>query len=141
MIRSTLAVLAACFLAAPAAVAQEVAAEEVTGVKRYLVTMFKLGPEGRSSLKDIIWGTWLPAMKEAGVPPPIILHPDDGEWDMIFISPLPGGYTDLHFNVSPSEAKWIAVAEKKVGKKALDEMFAKYHKAIVRKHSFIAHEH
>jgi hypothetical protein len=135
------AVLAAGLVVPVSASAQDVQVDEVKDVKRHLVIFYKFGPEGRSALKDMLWGTFLPAMREAGVPVPTILHPDDGEWDMVMIQTLPGGYTDLHFNTSPSDAKWHSIAIRKVGKEAWDSMWDKWSKAIVRQQSFIAHEH
>ena len=137
-----MAALTLALMAAPVPVsAQDVSADEVKDVKRHLVIFYKFGPEGRSALKDMIWGTFLPAMREAGTPVPTILHPDDGKWDMVMIVPLAGGYTDLHYNLSPSDAKWHSVAIKKVGKEAFDAMWDKWSKAIVNQESFIAHEH
>lgn len=79
----------------------------------------------------------------AGVPLPNILHPDTGEWDYVIIYPLAGGITDLDYhNISPSDAKWWAIVERKAGgaNKAL-AMGQELQRLIARKESYLAHEH
>ena len=107
--QATVAVLLA--LSAPALA--QVPPDPVNEVTRYKVHFYKFGPGGKDKARELIWEHILPAIREAKLPEPIILHPDDGEWDMISMFPLAGGYTDLHFNVSPSELKWQSIALRK----------------------------
>ncbi len=73
----------------------------------------------------------------------ITLHPDTGGWDYVTIYPLAGGITDLEFtNISPSDAKWWALVEKKLG--GPDKALAMGHelqRLIARQNSYLAHEH
>lgn len=73
-------------------------------------------PNGEGRAKEIWHDIYIPAMKQAGVPLPTTLHPDTGEWDMVTIYPLAGGITDIEYtNISPSDAKWWALIERKFG--------------------------
>ena len=79
------------------ATAQAVGPDPINDVTRYKVYFYKFGPGGKDLARQMIWDHILPAMRKAGVPEPLVLHPEDGEWDMISLYPLPGGYTDLHW--------------------------------------------
>jgi hypothetical protein len=108
-----------------------------------IVEQWKFVANGTARAEEIWERTYMPAMKEAGSPLPTILHPDTGEWDYMIIYPLAGGISDLEYtNISPSDAKWWAIVEKKVGSpaKAL-EMGKELQSLIARKETFLAHEH
>ena len=101
---------------------------------------FVPGRIGRA--KEIWHDIYIPAMKAAGVPLPTILHPDTGEWDMVIIFPLPGGYSDLQYtNLSPSDAKWVAQMERTLGVEKAKAIGVELDKLIARKERYIAHEH
>ena len=89
----------------------------------------------------MFWDHILPAMRKAGVPEPIVLHPEDGEWDMVSLYPLPGGYTDLHYNSSPSDARWQTIALQGEQGDKFKALTAELQKLIVRETSFISHCH
>ncbi len=120
--------------------AQEVRPDPINEVTRYKVFFYKFGPGGKDKARQLVWDHMLPAIREAKLPEPIILHPDDGEWDMVSMYPLNGGYGDLHFNTSPSESKWQSIAVRRGGDKfkALGQEVAA---SIVRETSFVAHRH
>lgn len=138
--RSLVAALAAMLLWSIPAVAQEVQPDPINDVTRYKVYFYKFTPEGKEKARELVWDHKLPAMREAKVPEPIILHPDDGEWDMISLNPLVGGFTDLHFNSSPTDAKWQSIAVRRGGEK-FKALGAEVARMIVRETSFIAHRH
>ena len=99
-------------------------------------------PGGTARAKEIWHDIYLPAMKAAGTPLPTILHPDTGEWDMVIIFPLPGGYADLQYtNLSPSDAKWVAQMERTLGVETARAIGVELDKLVVRKERYIAHEH
>ncbi len=106
--RKILTFLGAALLILPSmpVAGQEIEADPITEVKRYKVYFYKFVPGGADRVREILWDVFLPAMRETDTPLPTILHPDDGEWDMVTLFPLLGGYTDLHFNSSPTDAKW-----------------------------------
>ena len=110
---------------------------------RYMdVNSWKFVQNGAERAKVIWHEIYLPAMKAAGVPLPTILHPDTGEWDMVVIFPLPGGYADLQYtNLSPSDAKWVAQMERKLGVAEAKAIGVELDKLIARKERYIAHEH
>ena len=110
---------------------------------RYMdVNNWAFVPGGVGRAKEIWHDIYIPAMKAAGVPLPTILHPDTGEWDMVIIFPLPGGYADLQYtNLSPSDAKWVAEMEKKLGADKAKAIGVELDKLITRKERYIAHEH
>ena len=110
---------------------------------RYMdVNNWAFVPGGVSRAKEIWHDIYLPAMKTAGIPLPTILHPDTGEWDMIIIFPLPGGYADLQYtNMSPSDAKWVAAMERKMGVDQARAVGIELDKLVARKERYIAHEH
>ena len=120
--------------------AQEVKPDPINDVTRYRVYFYKFTAEGKDLARKLLWNHMLPAMREAKVPEPLILHPDDGEWDMISLNPLPGGYADLHFNASPTDARWQSVAMKKDAE-TFKALGASLQKQIVRETSFLAHRH
>lgn len=133
-----------CLALPPALPAQTADPPEKRANARFVVVeTVKFVPNGKARAEEI-WGDYyLPAMKQAGVPLPTILHPDTGEWDFVIIYPLAGGITDLEYtNISPSDAKWWALVEKKLGgpAKAL-EMGRELQRLIARKDSYLAHEH
>lgn len=132
--------LAALMFAAVPAYAQVVEPDQRTDVTRYKVYFYKFAPGGKDKAREMFWGHILPAIREAKLPEPIVLHPEDGEWDMVSLYPLVGGYDDLDFNVSPSESKWQTIAVRKGGAKfrALGE---ELQRLIIRETSFIAHSH
>jgi hypothetical protein len=108
-----------------------------------IVEQWKFVPNGTARAEEIWERNYMPAMKEAGLPLPMVLHPDTGEWDYVVIYPLVGGITDLEYtNISPSDAMWWAIVDKKVGgaDKAL-EMGKELQSLIARKETFLAHEH
>ena len=111
---------------------------------RYMdVNNWAFVPNGAERAKQIWHDIYLPAMKAAGVPLPTILHPDTGEWDMVIIFPLPGGFADLEYtNLSPSDAKWVAQIERKLGgADKASAIGAELDKLIARKERYLAHEH
>lgn len=110
---------------------------------RYMdVNNWAFVPGGASRAKEIWDEIYIPAMKAAGAPLPIILHPDTGEWDMVIIFPLPGGYADLEYtNLSPSDAKWVAQIERALGADKAQAVGAELDKLIARKERYLAHEH
>jgi len=110
---------------------------------RYMdVNNWTFVPGGVSRAKEIWHEIYLPAMKASGVPLPTILHPDTGEWDLVIIFPLPGGYADLEYtNLSPSDAKWVAQMERTLGVAKAKAVGIELDKLIARKQRYIAHEH
>lgn len=126
-------------LSAPT-VAQEVKPDPINEVSRYKVYFYKFAPNGKDRARQLVWDHMLPAMREARLPEPIILHPDDGEWDMVSLYPLNGGYNDLHFNTSPSDSKWQSIALRKGGEK-FTTLAQQVAASIVRETSFVAHRH
>lgn len=107
-----------------------------------IVDSWAFVPNGIGRAKDIWHNIYMPAMKQAGVPLPIVLHPDTGEWNMVIITQL-GGYADLEYsNITPTDAKWWALVERKYG--GADKALAignELQKLIARRESYIAHEH
>ena len=121
--------------------AGEVKPDPINDVTRYKVYFYKFAPDGKDIARQVMWDHILPAMRKAGVPEPIVLHPEDGEWDMVSVYPLPGGYTDLHYNTSPTDAKWLTIAMQGEQGKKFKELTAQLQKLIVRETSFISHCH
>ena len=141
-IPSLLALLMAVSLAsAIPSFAQEVKPDPINEVTRYKVYFYKFTAEGKDIARKVLWNHMLPAMREAGLDEPIILHPEDGEWDMVSLYPLPGGYSDLHFNASPSDARWQTIAMRCENGATFKALIPQMRKAIVRETSFIAHRH
>lgn len=132
------------FMALAAAVpasAQAVGPDPINDVTRYKVYFYKFGPGGKDMARQMIWDHILPAMRKAGVPEPLVLHPEDGEWDMISLYPLPGGYTDLHFNSSPTDARWQSIATSGEKGQQFAKIVSQLQPLIVRETSLIAHCH
>ena len=127
--------------AAVPASAQAVGPEPINDVTRYKVYFYKFGPGGKDMARQMIWDHILPAMRKAGVPEPLVLHPEDGEWDMISLYPLPGGYTDLHFNSSPTDARWQSIATSGEKGQQFAKIVSQLQPLIVRETSLIAHCH
>ncbi len=127
-------------LSAPVA-AQAVGPDPINDVSRYKVYFYKFGPGGKDLARQMLWDHILPAMRKVGVPEPLVLHPEDGEWDMISLYPLPGGYTDLHYNSSPSDARWQSIATVGEKGKAFQKLVSELQQLIVRETSLIAHCH
>ncbi len=136
----TLLLVASLFLS-NSLIAQEVKPDPINEVTRYKVYFYKFTAEGKDLARKVLWNHMLPAMREAGIVEPIILHPEDGEWDMVSLYPLPGGYTDLHFNASPSDARWQTIAMRGEKGDTFKALSSQMQKAIVRETSFIAHRH
>jgi hypothetical protein len=127
-------------LSAPVA-AQAVGPDPINDVTRYKVYFYKFAPGGKDLARQMIWDHILPAMRKAKVPEPLVLHPEDGEWDMISLYPLPGGYTDLHYNSSPSDARWQSIATSGENGDAFKNIASQLQALIVRETSLIAHCH
>lgn len=130
-----------CF--ATAAIGQSVTVPKLRENARYVdVTSWAFVPNGTARAKDIWHNIYLPAMREAGTPLPTILHPDTGDWDMVLLFPLPGGFSDLQYtNVSPADAKWWSVVERKLGAAKAEALSIEMEKLIARKQRYLAHEH
>lgn len=139
--RYVLTILLSTMLASAPLLAQDVKPDPINEVSRYKVYFYKFTPEGKDVARKILWNHILPAMREAGVKEPLILHPEDGEWDMVSLYPLIGGYTDLHFNISPSDALWHSIATRGDKGKEFKELAQKMQQFIVRETSFVAHSH
>lgn len=134
------AFMAALLMVSTPVNAQSVEPEQRTDVTRYKVYFYKFAPGGKDKAREMVWGHILPAMREAKLPEPIVLHPEDGEWDMVSMYPLVGGYNDLDYNVSPSEAKWQTIALRRGGAK-FHSLAQEVGRLIVRETSFVAHRH
>ena len=139
IVRSALLFVVLLF-SAPAA-AQSVGPDPIDDVTRYKVYFYKFAPGGKDLARQMVWDHILPAMRQAGVPEPLVLHPEDGEWDMISLYPLPGGYTDLHYNSSPSDARWQSIATSGEKGDAFKKLVSQLQQLIVRENSLIAHCH
>lgn len=133
--------IAFSFAHATPALAQDVQPDPINDVTRYKVYFYKFAPGGKDIARQVFWDHILPAMRKAGVPEPIVLHPEDGEWDMVSLYPLPGGYTDLHYNSSPSDARWQTIALQGEQGDKFKALTAELQKLIVRETSFISHCH
>ena len=121
--------------------AQAVGPDPINDVTRYKVYFYKFGPGGKDLARQMIWDHILPAMRKAGVPEPLVLHPEDGEWDMISLYPLPGGYTDLHYNSSPTDARWQSIATTGEKGEQFKNIVSQLQPLIMRETSLIAHCH
>ena len=143
--RATFVIVLAAALASPSSPAEAQSAIEpkLRENARYIdVTSWKFVPNGTARAKDIWHDIYLPAMREAGIPMPIVLHPDSGEWDMVILFPLPGGYSDLQYtNISPSDAKWWSLVQRKLGTEKADAVSVEMEMLIARKDRYFAHEH
>ncbi len=135
-----LAAMTGLVLTSMPAAAQTVEPDQRTDVTRYKVYYYKFAPGGKDKAREMFWDHILPAIREAKLPEPIVLHPEDGEWDIVSLYPLVGGYDDLDYNVSPSEAKWQSIAVRRGGAK-FQALAQELGRLIVRENSFIAHRH
>jgi hypothetical protein len=135
------AVIAIALLLSTPALAQSAGPDPINDVTRYKVYFYKFGPGGKDLARQLIWDHILPAMREAKVPEPLVLHPEDGEWDMISLYPLPGGYTDLHYNTSPSDALWQEVAARGAKGKQFKKIAGELQQLVIRETSLMAHCH
>jgi hypothetical protein len=75
-----------------------------------------------------------PATKEAGTSSPamMLIH-HGGEWDATFIWHLEGGIAEMEWEVSPDEAKWMAVfANREGGMENAMKIFGEYYDLVER---------
>jgi hypothetical protein len=119
----------------------QVESERRENVRYVVVQMWKFTPGGRERALNIYHDTYMPAMKEAGAALPIIVHPDSGPWDVVMVATLPGGPTDLEYNLSPSDAVWWRIIERKLGAQKARELGTELDRLIAVRDSYVGHEH
>ncbi|GAA0729323.1 hypothetical protein [Sphingomonas japonica] len=135
---------AVCCLAVAAlpAAAQDMKAERTENVRYKTVEMVKFKPGSGDRAFAIIKDHFVPSAKAAGIPMPVTLHPQSGEWDEITIFPLSGGIEDLGYSTTPDEAKWLNALTKQQGsKEKAMALVAEYNGLVERRDRIIVHEH
>lgn len=106
------------------------------------VTFVDYKPGKRSEALEIIAEHFVPATEKAGIPGPVAIHFQTGEWDAAFHWRMEGGMADLEWFTSPDDVKWnAALAELEGGKEEAEALWARYLDLVARSSTAVGHRH
>ena len=106
------------------------------------VSMVDYKPGMRTDALELIAEHFKPAGEAAGLPGPVAIHFQTGEWDAAFHWRLEGGMKDLEWYRSPDDIEWMAaLAEQEGSMEAAEELVAKYGSMISRSITNVGHRH
>lgn len=108
--------------------------EDVTWNMVYLYD-FKAGKEGRAT--EILGKHLLPAYKKASVPAPRIVELHTGPWDVMIVSEMEDGPSEMSWQVSPEQPKIQKAMREMLGKEKAGKITSEYGNAIARSTSFV----
>ena len=136
-----LAIGIATMFGATAAMAQE--AVTFGDDARYVRVQFVKYHTGKAAeAYGIINNKFSTAAEAAGVPRPVIVHFQTGQFDAAFHWRLENGPADLEWRISPNNAEFMAaLAEQEGSMEAAQELFGHYQSLIARTNSAIGHRH
>lgn len=108
--------------------------EDVTWNTVYLYA-FKAEKEGRAM--EILGNHLLPAYEEASVPAPRVVELQTGPWDVMIVSEMEDGPSEMSWQVSPEQPKIQKAMQQMLGKEKAAEITSEYGSAIARSTSFV----
>lgn len=140
-IRMIAAFTAAALAVAPAA-AQDFKAETREGVDYVQIQMIKFKPGGGKRAQELEEKYFFAADKAAGNSYPVIVHPQTGDWDAIYMFPMKGGLADMQYRMSPSDAAFMTALAKSIGGKAkAEKMLEEWDGLAERRVTNVGHVH
>lgn len=108
--------------------------EDVTWNMVYLYD-FKAGKEGRAT--EILGKHLLPAYRKASVPAPRVVEFRTGPWDVMIVSEMEDGPSEMSWQVSPEQPKIQEAMREMLGKEKARKITSEYGNAIARSTSFV----
>lgn len=108
--------------------------EDVTWNTVYLYE-FKPGKEGRAT--EILGKHLLPAYKKASVPAPRVVELRTGPWDVMIVSEMEEGPSEMTWKVSPEQPKIQKAMREMLGKENAGKITSEYGNSIARSTSFV----
>jgi hypothetical protein len=107
---------------------------------RVVFVSYKPGKAGEAY--GIINSKFVPAAAEAGLPPPVVIHFQSGQFDAAFHWRLENGLADLEWLASPRNVAFrTALVAQEGGEEAADAVLDHYESLIARTTSAIGHRH
>ena len=138
----TLAVaLTALCVPVSGAAAQELKAQRAENVRYWWVEMVKFLPGKRERAGELVEQHFAPLDKELGGQV-IDVHLNTGDWDFITMFPMTGGPSDISWETSPDEVKFMnALAKRLGGMAAAKKLTDEWDTLIARREVHVAHTH
>jgi hypothetical protein len=142
LMRIAIAFSVAAFVSLPPAAAQSIEARRIPNARFVRIEMIKFKPGGEDRAFELEDKYLDPARKLSGVWPLVEYHTQTGPWDRIYVYELPAGLSDVEWQVSPLQAKFLASLAKVAGSnaKALAVM-AEWDSLVERRETTIGHYH
>lgn len=132
----------ACTSLSVQAVAQSIEARRIPNARFVRIEMIKFKPGGEDRAFELEEKYIDPARKQCGIWPLAEYHTQTGPWDRMVISELPGGLSDVEWQVSSQQAKFLAALSKIAGTKEQALAILKEWDSLVeRRESEIGHYH
>lgn len=135
-----LTLVGAGLLAAPAqAQEEEPEAKRLEGVTWNNVTLigFKSGKEDRAM--EIIEKHFIPVLKKAGNQIPRTIELQTGPWDMMLVSEMEDGPSEMTWETSPDGVEAMKAAHEMLGEEKAEKITDEYSSLIARSTSFIGY--
>ena len=96
----------------------------------------------RTEALELIAEHFMPAGEAAGLPGPVAIHFQTGEWDAAFHWRLEGGMADLEWYTSANDIKWMeALVAQEGSKEAADALIASYRSMVAQTLTNVGHRH
>lgn len=97
----------------------------------FYIVHVQFEPGTMDKAMKIIKEHYTPAAETAGVKMPKFYQCSSGKWDMVYLYHLDEGISELAWEISPTDAKWLAAfAEQEGGMEAAEKIFADYEDMI-----------
>ena len=124
------------------AAAQSIEARRIPNARFVRIEMIKFKPGGEDRAFELEDKYIDPARKLSGVWPLAEYHTQTAPWDRIYVYELPGGLSDVEWQLSPLQAKFLGALSKVAGSnaKALAIM-AEWDSLVERRETTIGHYH
>lgn len=109
---------------------------------RYVqIEYLRVASGGYERMNEMLYSHYFPALRDAGMPLPTVIHPDSGKWNFIIVWAMPGGMRDLEFHTLPLHEKAGAAALKAMGEEKVKAFGEEWNRLILERETVVGHEH
>ena len=96
---------------------------------------------GYERMNELLYSNYFPALREAGLPLPTVIHPDSGRWTFIIVWTMPGGMRDLEFHTLPLHVRAGEIVLRNLGEARANALGEEWNRLIVEREIVVGHEH